>query len=376
MFFEYQAKNLKQEYIDALSTIGSLSNLFSNSTTPYLYYRVAEKIFCQSFGANDLSRGDIALDASKEHLGIGLKTFLKKNNNTLQKIAEFNKDRELYKDKTPVDMMSIVSNLRNSRVSFAEKLTDVESSIYHCIIREENKFHIFEESMSYIDIENISDIKKKKNSIWFNDGINEYNFNISKSTLLKRFDTNLSIEEFEVSILDDPLDNLNRCLTKNKDIWDRKDAIQDTLYLPLYGKNRVVSPKSGLNQWHASGRQRDYNEVYIPIPSKIHKCSKEFFPNRDMPFTLHLPNGSSMSAKVCQDNSKALMSNPNKELGKWILRDILNLKEGELLSYEKLQFIGIDSIRIDKIDKLNYKINFVELGSFENYIDKCESEYL
>jgi len=213
MFFKYQAENLKQEHIDALSTIGSLSNLFSNSTTPYLYYRVAEKIFCQSFGANDLSRGDIALDASKEHLGIGLKTFLKKNNNTLQKIAEFNKDRELYKDKTPIDMMSIVSNLRNSRVSFAEKLTDVESSIYHCIIREENKFHIFEESMSYIDIENISDIKKKKNSIWFNDGINEYNFNISKSTLLKRFDTNLSIEEFEVSILDDPLDNLNTDLT-------------------------------------------------------------------------------------------------------------------------------------------------------------------
>jgi len=95
-----------------------------------------------------------------------------------------------------------------------------------------------------------------------------------------------------------------------------------------------------------------------------------------MPFTLHLPNGSSMSAKVCQDNSKALMSNPNKELGKWILRDILNLKEGELLSYEKLQFIGIDSIRIDKIDKLNYKINFVGLESFENYINKCESEYL
>jgi len=29
--------------------------------------------------------------------------------------------------------------------------------------------------------------------------------------------------------------------------------------------------KSGLNQWNARGRDRNPNEVYIPIPAEIHK---------------------------------------------------------------------------------------------------------
>ena len=65
MFYDIQENNQQIEYENSLKIIGSLSNLFSNSTTPYLYYRIAEKIFCNSFFANDLSRGDVALDAVK-----------------------------------------------------------------------------------------------------------------------------------------------------------------------------------------------------------------------------------------------------------------------------------------------------------------------
>ncbi len=75
-----------------------------------------------------------------------------------------------------------------------------------------------------------------------------------------------------------------------------------------------------------------------------------------------------LNVKVCQDNSKALMSNPNKALGKWLLRDVLNLKEGVLLTYEKLQTIGIDAVRIDKYDDGNYAIHFATLGSYEEFI--------
>jgi hypothetical protein len=66
------------------------------------------------------------------------------------------------------------------------------------------------------------------------------------------------------------------------------------------------------------------------------------------------------------------MSNPNKALGKWLLREVLKLKEGELLTYKKLELIGIDSIRIDKIDTQNFKINFVTSGSFEEYLESYE----
>jgi hypothetical protein len=61
------------------------------------------------------------------------------------------------------------------------------------------------------------------------------------------------------------------------------------------------------------------------------------------------------------------MSYPNKELGQWILRDVLNIKEGELLTYSKLQDIGIDSLRIDKLGQSNFEINFVQIGSYEKF---------
>ncbi len=163
------------------------------------------------------------------------------------------------------------------------------------------------------------------------------------------------------------MDEIKNCLLKNNLIYDNSSQVNDTIYLPLYGKNKTVYPKSGLNQWNANGRVRDIDEVYIPIPIIVHKTKPDFFPNRETPFNLKLPNGTVIKSKICQSSSKALMSCSNRELGKWILRDVLKLNEAELLTYDKLQTIGIDSVRIDKIDTTNYEINFSSIGSFENY---------
>jgi hypothetical protein len=372
MFYNTQNIEFQQKYINSLTVIGNLSNLFSDSTVPYLYYRIAEKIFCNSFNANDLSRGDIALDASKNNMGIGLKTFLKKNDKTIQKVAEFNKDRYIYENKNDNEIVNTISRFRNKRIAFAESLSGVDKSYYHCVTRGENTFFLHEESMDYIQLENIQNIKKKKNSIWFNDGLHEYSFNISKSTLFKRFNISHYLHEFEVKIFENPLEEIQKCFLEHGKIWQGTNKILDTVYLPLYGKNKIVSEKSGLNQWNASGRIRHPDEIYIPIPIKVHKYSSTFFPSRDKIFNLYLPNGEVLNVKVCQDNGKALMSNPNKALGKWLLRDVLKLKEGELLTYEKLQIIGIDSIRIDKMNDEDFKINFVSFGSFEEYLDLYE----
>ncbi|MFO7889024.1 MAG: hypothetical protein R6V04_01665 [bacterium] len=43
------------------------------------------------------------------------------------------------------------------------------------------------------------------------------------------------------------------------------------------------------------------------------------------------------------------------------------VKEGELLTYKKLQIIGIDTVRIDKFDNLEYEINFLKLETFEKF---------
>ncbi|MCK5847717.1 MAG: hypothetical protein KAH01_00800 [Caldisericia bacterium] len=62
------------------------------------------------------------------------------------------------------------------------------------------------------------------------------------------------------------------------------------------------------------------------------------------------------------------MTDPNDDLGKWILRDVLSLKEGELLTSEYLNELGIDSVRIDKTGPLDFEVNFSKTGSFENFI--------
>ena len=59
------------------------------------------------------------------------------------------------------------------------------------------------------------------------------------------------------------------------------------------------------------------------------------------------------------------MTNPNKELAKWLLRDLLKLKEGELATYERLAILGFDSVRITKIREGFYTID-VSDSKFED----------
>ena len=368
MFYKSQSYEDIKEYQNFLKVIGALSNLFSESTVPYLYYRIAEKVFCRAFSAYDLSRSDVSVDAKKECLGIGIKTFLAGNYKTFQKVTEFgSNDRKLYESLSIEKKVFKIAEIRNERIDFTQRVHDIKSSIYHCIIRNNNLFSIFEENMNFIDIDSIKNIKERKGSIFFNDDKEEYSFLLSKNTLTKRFNTNHFLEQFEVKILDNPLDILINCLKKEESLLFSTHSTE-TIFLPLYGNNHQVYPKSGLNQWNAGGRKRDHNEVYIPIPRIIYDKYPNFFPNRETPFDLKLPNGTIMKSKICQDGGKALMSQSNKELGKWILRDVLQLSEGELLTYNKLQILGIDSVRIDKINNFSYEINFAKEGSYDNFI--------
>ena len=217
-------------------------------------------------------------------------------------------------------------------------------------------------------------LKVTKNTISFKDSTNEYSFNITKSTLYKRFITQDVIFEIDVKILKDPFEVLEEKFQKVKDVYYKKRISEKPfVILPLYSKNgdkKIVYERSGLNQWNARGRRRDPNEIYIHIPGWIHKRFPAFFLSRDMPFNLILPDGSILEAKVCQDRSKALMSKHNADLGKWLLRKVLNLNENELLTYEKLQEIGLDSVIIEKIDSKTYSIDFRPLETYEKFIEE------
>lgn len=380
MFYDSQNLSLQNEYKQLLRIVGSLSRLSSDSDIPYLYYRMAENIFCKAFGATNLARSDISIDASKGEYGIGLKTFLYKNGSCVEKVAEFNKQRSLFATNEQTDikqLITTVSDLRNKRITTTVDITGVELNklLYHCVVRTDKKFIIYETGMDLIDIPNINGIRKSTdNTVYFNDRQNEYCFNISKSTLFKKFNVD-TLADFDVPIYEDPYavlyDLLNDKLPKETLVPTTN--VIGRVILPLYSMSngqKKVPERSGLNQWNASGRTRDPDEIYIPVPAWIHHIYPDFFPGRDVPFNLILPdsNRTVLSAKICQDNGKALMSNPNKALGQWLLRQVLRLAEGELLTYDTLVQKGIDSIEISKNTDGSYNINFKQLGTYEDFV--------
>ena len=379
MFIDKQSKKQNEEYTKLLNLVGSLSNLFSDSSVPYLYYRVAENVFCKAFEADNLSRSDCSIDARKNQEGLGLKTFLENNGKTFQKIAEFNKSRDVYRkhEKNPEQLMKIISELRNKRLSTTRALHNVDNMIYHCVTRLERKMYIYEQPMDLIKVDKLKLKGAGKNSVKFTDGINEYNFNISKSTLLKRFVTKNPLE-IKVNILDNPFDLLQKFMEENESILKPSGVSGlPSVFLPLYSMQggKHVPQGSGLNGWNAGGRKRKEREVYIPVPIWIHEVFKGFFPGVDKPFNLHLPNKQVLNAKMCQTAKKgtkwgkAVMSNPNTALGEWLLDEVLKVKPGKLVTYRMLEEIGIDSVEITKIDDENYMIDFKDIGAYEEFED-------
>ncbi len=366
-------KEYTEKYIELLKVVWSLSRLFSDSTTPSLYYRAAENIFCRAFNAENLSRSDCTADARLNWIWYWLKTFIHKKWKALEKIAEFNAERNLYVwyENDPKKFISTISELRNRRIESTMSIHWIQEMIYHCISRDEKKFFLHEEKMDFVNISKIHNISANKSSISFNDGLHEYSFNISKSTLFKKFYIK-PIYEFEVNIFEDPFLLLEDFFKDHKYLFEQWENLYDQIiYLPLYSdKYEKVMPRSWLNQWNAKDRaewkKRHPDEVYIPIPKRIHESFNWFFPQRDTPFSLFLPNGEEISAKVCQSDNKALMSNPNKAMGRRILRDILKKTPWDLVTYEDLERIWIDSVEVAKKWK-NYYINFKEIWTYEYF---------
>lgn len=372
-------------YSKMLRNTGSLSRLFSESESPFLVSRSVENIYCEAFNAENLGRSDCSADAKYQNKGIGLKTFLHGNGRTLQKVAEFNRLSNLYRDKTAKELITTVAQLRNERIEFTKRAHEMDSIIYHCVTRLPNRILVFEEPMDVIDIKNIKSLKQSSNTITFEDGIHEYSFNITKSTLYKRFIMGSPMFEIEVEILAHPylaLENLQQQIPvatptspmiaeeQMEFVTFEERRSDEFVILPLFsdrGIERNVPERSGLNQWNAKGRPRDPNEIYIPIPKWIHNVFEGFFPPRDSSFQLQVPSGKFLDAKVCQDNSKALMTNPNKVLGEWLLRDVMDLDERELLTYEMLEALDIDSVIVTKQGENTFKIDFCEVGTYDNF---------
>ena len=360
-------------YLKLLSAISKLSGLFSESSIPFINYRAAENIFCRSFNASNLSRSDTAFDANYKSIGVGLKTFTCSSKYSSEKVAEFNSLSNELSNFKGKDLALKLGEYRNERIQMASRIYNIDKSLYHIVARREKELLLFETDYDIIDISNIHSVKDNKSSLQFEDGQNNYIFNYSKSTLFRKFEIPQNAFQLPIDIIDDPYSLLLELFEDNQYLKTSNQKLLkgiNYLILPLYGifkGKKHVFEKSGLNQWNAGGRQRDFGEVYIPIPIELHRNFPSFFPSRDQEFHLQIPSGEVFSSKVCQENSKALMTNPNKALSDWLLRKVLQLKEGELATIEKLDRLGFDSVILLKDNSGLYKIDIMKTNSFENF---------
>lgn len=368
-------------YFEMLRLMAQLSKLFSESEVPYLDYRLAENLFCKYYNAMNDARSCTAYDARLGQLGIGIKTFILKGQNgdySVEKIAEFNRLKKHLNGLTGKELAIQIAKYRNERMQFANNQYDVNETQYHIVGRIEGMLRLFNTAYDEVDIEKIHLIKDDDTSCYFHDEKNEYIFNKSKSVLQKRFIVPEIRKDIAVDILEDPLELLESFFSNKKQqsaiTRKRKKGI-DYVVLPLYSytksKGFFVPEKSGLNQFNAGGRKRNEFEVYIPVPKAIHDNYPDFFPSRDIPFSLILPNAKSISAKICQDGGKALMSNPNKALGEWLLKKVLKKKTFEIVTIDDLDRLGFDSVCIENMHcndadgKRMFRIFFTDIN--ENY---------
>lgn len=342
-----------------LQLISRLSKLFSNNQTPFIDYRIAENVFCKYYEAMNDARSCTAYDARLSGIGIGIKTFiLSDNDSSMEKIAEFNKLRPQLLGLDGLDLARKLGEFRNERMRFADAMYDVTETQYHIVGRKVGKLRIFNTPYEKIDVQRIHHVKEDDRAISFTDDINEYSFNKSKSVLQKRFFVPDVFKDVDVDIIDDPYELLEKLFVKKTvgKVTASAKRGSDYVILPLYSQTKkgcFVPEKSGLNQFNAGGRKRNELEVYIPVPAKIHHNYPGFFPDKDTPFALHLPDGKVLSAKICQQGDKALMSNPNSALGEWLLRKVLKKKPWELVTMDDLDRLGFDSVCVEDLHSVN-----------------------
>jgi hypothetical protein len=394
-----------EKYEKLLKAVASMSRLYSDSSSPYLNSRFVEKLFVYASTAKDFSRKDMSFDAQTAlGAGVGVKTFVANSFLTTktEKVAEFTADatRGEFKGLANDELAYKVASFRNARVSSDARVYEIDmgNSFYHCLVRASDGCLIHEEPYSLIDLDNLK-LESKLDAPGnpkFSDGINTYTFSLSKNTLFKTFDLqkHRNSKVIEVKLIDDIFERLLHGAFGLTDFQEpgKSDvdaeaasaAVLPYVVLPLYStRTKQVEAKSGINQWNAGGRAREFGEAYIPHPKEVRRRYPNFFPPKDEPFTLRLPDGSEMSAKVCQQDGKAIMSNPNSLLCDWLFRMIddsqsvskARMSTGRAYTMEDLLRVGRDSVKITLIDasKRIYELEPMPSGSFDGFLAQSGS---
>ena len=198
MFYKKQSVEQQNNYKNMLAIVGSLSNMFSASNEPMLYYRAHENIFCKYFEAINLSREDCSADAMKGVVGVGLKTWVGRDD---QKVAEFGRLRPQYEHLTGIELIRAIAEYRNARIRTTMNAHGLTEMIYHIVKRVPQAMKIYEIAFDPINIDGIviDETRGNANNTYFTDGNHTYHFSTSKNTLYMIFDDMVLMDSFEVN---------------------------------------------------------------------------------------------------------------------------------------------------------------------------------
>lgn len=408
----------RKNYENYLKMYGTLSAMFNQKSSktgaPYLDSKFQETVYSRCFNSKNVDIGntphDILSTFGDEKVGIGLKTWLstKASYQKVMQLKRYRNEIEQIQD-DPEQLAVKLSEIKNSRMILDYKRLGLrkDTNIYHYVTRDAGKMVISETSYPLIDINRLKTGKLTSSSFKFSDNNKHYKYTFSDSQIWMCFDPadpyTHELDSFDVNIMSDPFNFLLTAFNKI-DQFSIKAEKKDYLYLPLYSyKLKTVPKSSGLNTWNGlpkskgSSCLRPEGEAYIPIPKQLwekhpywvdhnvdmskYDLYKKKTGKSSYKINLHMPDGQIFSALFGQSNFKALETDPQSILGKWILnvlginhpqRDRYDQPSKHPVTMELLQQLGIDSVKLWHEDKNNSKdvwIDFAPFGSFERFMD-------
>jgi hypothetical protein len=394
------------QYGLAVRFASALSGLYSSNDAALIDSRFVEKLFCSLTNSFDLARSDVSFDAIFDNTrGVGVKTFLapKTGAHKYEKVAEFTRASSSLSGLEDGELTQKVAELRNARIESdaAQFGIDLRRSFYHCLVRSSGSAFVHEEPYSLVSLDSIIHHGARNETTptpKFSDGVNEYSYSRSKNVLFKKFmlDQPHNSPQMATPIITsiwpqllDPESPLHAVIGSLTLAVPTPVASDDFVILPLYSTanktQKTVAPFSGINQWNAAGRVRKFGEAYIPIPKLLHRMRPSFFPARDTKFELRLPTGQIVQSKLCQADSKALMSDPNDTLCSWLFATIdgnlleaqSRLAEQRPYTYADLEKVGRDSVKLKRsVGKTwDFELEMAEFGAYEQFISEGGYEF-
>lgn len=413
------SKEQQDDYISYIKMYGSLSAMFNQKSSetgaPYLDSKFQETVYSRSFHADAVDIGNTPHDmksiinGESIGIGIGIKTWLssKPSYQKVMQLKSFKDEINSVKDNEEA-LANKLSEIKNKKLMIDYNRLGLNKSgnIYHYITRDSGEITIQETSYPLVDINRVEPIKLTKTSFEFKDELKKYKYTFGDNQIWMMFGEERDhtlIDKVKINIMDDPFDFLKKAFQLKHDgkivipdlNFKNKQKKSDAVYLPLYSyKTGKVNEKSGLNAWNGasknknSGIPRPEAEVYIPVPKAFLKKELHWFnPKIDFTnyeeykqktsansytFMLHLPDGTEYSAFIGQAGFKAIETDPQNALGKWLLYKVLNLTKGQLVTFEMLRRAGFDSVKIWHKYPNDYKnvwIDFAPIGSFERFMN-------